>query len=176
MRRGKAPNTRACRHQGPEPEGRNISSRGAVAGRGGHCPLRGCWHSPSALFCEAPCGSGLTAHPSKVASRRLESDRGLHYTGSWQSGRLQPPYKRSTAQPFAGSIPALPASSFSPTGSWNYPQGASSGRSQRTGFAPTVILTQVARKGKGQDDVSLVSGRLREGRPVRSEAGSALSL
>ena len=66
---------------------------------------------------------------------------------------------------------------FSPTGSANYPQGASSGRSQRTGLSrPTVILTQTALKGKGQNDVSLVSGRLCEGWSVRSQACPALPM
>ena len=85
----------------------------------------------------------------------------LAFAGSWQSGRLQPLYERPTAQPFAGSSPALPASSADcPASSANYPQGTSSGRSQRTGLSrPTVILTQSTRKGKGKNDVPFVLSR-----------------
>lgn len=99
------------------------------------------------------------------------------FAGSWQSGRLQPPYKRSTAQPFAGSSPALPAMFDCPTGSGNYPQGISSGRSQRTGRSrSTVILTHSGPKGKGQNDVSFLFCRLCQGWEVRSKARTALSV
>ena len=90
---------------------------------------------------------------NKAKGQRL--DWPLAFVGSWQSGRLQPPYKWSTAQPFAGSSPALPATLNRPTGSVNYPQGTSSGRSQRTGLLrSTVIFAQKATKGKSEDDLS----------------------
>ena len=90
---------------------------------------------------------------NKITGQRQQalkpSPLAFAFVGSWQSRRMRPPYKRLTAQPFAGSSPALPASSTSPTGSCNYPWGVSSGRSQRTGLS-TSILADRPLEGKAK--------------------------
>jgi hypothetical protein len=40
---------------------------------------------------------------------------------------------------------------YGPTGSWRYPRGLSSSRSQRIGLTPAVILAHRRMKGKGQN-------------------------
>ena len=63
-----------------------------------------------------------------------------------------------------GSLPPPSAVRFSPTGSVNYPQGLSQGRSLKTGLVTAVIVAQTAPKGKSESDLSFLFRRLRQGR------------